>query len=420
MSCYPQYKQSGIEWIGEIPAHWERWRLKFTGSFGNGLTYSPNDVVDEGICVLRSSNIQEGKLNFEDNVFVSYCPDKLMTDIGDIIICSRNGSANLVGKCALVSEKINATFGAFMMRYRPHIKSEFAYYLFNTTYRQYRGLFATTTINQLTKTVVDTMDVPVPPLAEQEVIADWLDAKCGKIDAIIDKQKQRIALLDELRQTTIAQAVTRGLNPDVPLKESGIDWLGQIPTHWELFRVKDFTCFITEKSTSPNKIGLENIESKNAKFIASESEFDGDGIAFNQNDIIYGKLRPYLQKVWLAEFEGNAVGDFFVFRANKHTIPQFIKYLFLCDGFMQVANGSVQGAKMPRVNSDFMRCLHFYLPPIPEQEAIASYLDSECGKIDKQIARVNREIELLEEYKQSVITEVVTGKRRVCDIAVNE
>lgn len=417
MKQYPEYKPSGIDWIGEIPSHWNRWRLKFTGTFGNGLTYSPNEVVENGICVLRSSNIQDGKLSLDDNVYVTECPQKLMTEIGDIIICSRNGSANLVGKCALISEKINATFGAFMLRYRPFINSKFAYYLFTTTYRKYRGLFATTTINQLTKSVIDTMNVPLPPLAEQEAIADFLDKKCGEIDSLIKKQQRRIELLDELRQTTITNAVTHGINPhDASLKDSGFEWLGQVPSHWKLHRIKDFTFFVTEKSQSDNKIGLENIVSKYAKYIQSDSEFEGDGIAFSFNDIIYGKLRPYLQKVWLAEFEGNAVGDFFVFRATKKSYPPFLKYLFLCYGFTQMTNSSVEGAKMPRVSSDFIRSLHYYLPPFVEQKTIASYLDSECYKIDKQIARIKREFELLEEYKQSVIAEVVTGKRRVYDI----
>lgn len=116
-----EMKQSGVEWIGDVPKHWEVMPLKFTGTFGNGLTYSPKDVVDNGILVLRSSNIQNSSLSFEDNVYVSKVSRDLLVKKGDIIICSRNGSAALVGKSAFVDKELNATFGAFMMRYIPNI-----------------------------------------------------------------------------------------------------------------------------------------------------------------------------------------------------------------------------------------------------------------------------------------------------------
>lgn len=164
----------------------------------------------------------------------------------------------------------------------------------------------------------------------------------------------------------------------------------------------------TSPSFSDLKVGLENIESYTGRFIDSDTEFDGNGIAFTHNDILYGKLRPYLRKVWLAEFEGNAVGDFFVFGNRYNSNPIFIKYLLLSDGFTKQADGSTFGAKMPRVASDFILTLPYYLPPLPEQEAIATWLDEKCGEIDAAIAKVDREIELIDELKQSEISRVVT------------
>ena len=191
-------------------------------------------------------------------------------------------------------------------------------------------------------------------------------------------------------------------------KDSGVEWIGEVPSHWENCRFKDFLKLSTVASNDVHKIGLENIESATGRFIETNTEFEGNGVGFKKNSVVYGKLRPYLQKVWLAEFEGNAVGDFFVFNAKKNSWPLYIKYLMLSDGFTKEADGSTFGAKMPRVSSDFILTLHFCLPPIIEQQAIASYLDKKCSEIDKVISAQQKRIALLQELKQSVITHAVT------------
>ena len=192
------------------------------------------------------------------------------------------------------------------------------------------------------------------------------------------------------------------------LKDSGIPWIGDTPEHWILCRFKDFLSLNTTASDSLTKIGLENIESGTGKYIASNSKFDGNGTAFSKNDIVYGKLRPYLMKVWQAEFEGNAVGDFFVFRCKNNCNPAYVKYILLSDGFTKIVVSSVYGTKMPRVSSDFFLNLSFYLPPLEEQERIATWLDGKCGEIDELIEVEQQMISDLEAYRQAVITEAVT------------
>lgn len=203
-----EMKQSGVEWIGDVPKHWEVMPLKFTGTFGNGLTYSPKDVVDNGILVLRSSNIQNSSLSFEDNVYVSKVSRDLLVKKGDIIICSRNGSAALVGKSAFVDKELNATFGAFMMRYIPNIEKKYGFYLFQTAIGQYKGYFSTTTINQLTKTTIDEIKVPLAMAEEQAAIASYLDHKCATIDTSISNAQHQIDLLQEYKQSLITEVVT--------------------------------------------------------------------------------------------------------------------------------------------------------------------------------------------------------------------
>lgn len=192
------------------------------------------------------------------------------------------------------------------------------------------------------------------------------------------------------------------------MKDSGIPWIGEIPKDWKLCRFKNFVRLQTTPSVSNKKIGLENIESETGKYIETESKFEGDGVQFYQGDIVYGKLRPYLRKVWLATFDGNAVGDFFVFKARKGSNSNYVKWLLLSDGYTEAVNSSVYGAKMPRVSSDFILTLPYFLPPLPEQQRIAEFLNMKCGEIDEAIALQEEFIEELKAYKQSVITEAVT------------
>lgn len=191
-------------------------------------------------------------------------------------------------------------------------------------------------------------------------------------------------------------------------KDSGLEWLGMVPEHWEIDKLKYQFGLVTAPSESSNKIGLENIESATGRFIKTDSDFEGNGIAFLPNDIVYGKLRPYLQKVWLAEFSGSAVGDFYVFRCNEGTYPVYVKYLLLSHNFTVEADGSTYGAKMPRVSYEFVANLKWAMPPLSEQRTIASYLDHKVGQIDALISEKEKMVEDLKAYRSSLITETVT------------
>lgn len=192
-------------------------------------------------------------------------------------------------------------------------------------------------------------------------------------------------------------------------KDSGIEWIGDIPAHWEVKKFKYFFNLITHKNKKKlKKIGLENIESKTGKFIETNSQFEGEGIWFKKDDILFGKLRPYLAKVWLANFEGKAVGDFYVFRLIKQTNPRFSKYKILENSFIEIINNSTYGAKMPRVNWEFIANLKITFPPPKEQTAIANYLDRKTAAIDQLIANKKRLIELYKEEKAAVINQAVT------------
>lgn len=205
-------KDSGIEWIGQIPENWTVKKIKFLGSFRNGLTYSPDNVTNEeaGTLVLRSSNIQNGSIVFDDNVYVDMdIPEILQVAAGDILICSRNGSRELIGKNAIIPENTNASFGAFMMIFRCG-DPKYMYYILNSNiFSYYLGTFLTSTVNQLTTANFGNMKVVYCDSAEERKrIVDYLDQECTELDSAISANEATIQKLKEYRQSIIYEAVT--------------------------------------------------------------------------------------------------------------------------------------------------------------------------------------------------------------------
>jgi type I restriction enzyme S subunit len=205
-------RDSGIPWLGEIPAHWELKRLKHVGRSIIGLTFDPADTVTDGsgVLVLRASNVRDQQIVLEDNLFVSMdIPEQLRTRVGDILICSWSGSRTLIGKNALIDESSSGlTFGAFMTVFRsPH--NEYLFYVFNSPLFDYQaGAFSTSTINQLTVETLNGMEVPLPPASEQKAIVANLRQDTARLDRLVEANERTIALLKERRAALIAAAVT--------------------------------------------------------------------------------------------------------------------------------------------------------------------------------------------------------------------
>ena len=193
-------------------------------------------------------------------------------------------------------------------------------------------------------------------------------------------------------------------------KDSGIQWWEEIPTHWDLKKAKHIFSLVTENvsDSSLPKIALENIESWTGKYIETDSDFMGEGVEFKKDDILFGKLRPYLAKVYKAEFAGQAVGDIYVFRGNEEQNPEYLKYLLLSYPFISVVDGSTYGAKMPRANWDFISHLVLPCPPKTEQVTIAAFLDRKVSQIDATIAKKEQMLEDLKNYRSAIISEAVT------------
>lgn len=419
MKRYDKYKHTGTPCIGNIPSHWKSKRLRFVCEFRNGYTPSkanPDFWTDGTIPWYRMEDIRDsGRHLKEAKQYVTEDAVKGggLFDAGSFILAT---TATIGEHAVLIVDSLaNQRFTNLKIRKSLNavIDNEFFFYFLYVIDDYCKSTTKTATFAAVNIDDLKNFEVAIPPLQEQHRIVNYINNAISTYDAVISTQERRITLLEELKQSVITEAVTHGINPNAPLRPSGIDWIGNIPQHWEKLRFKNFITLITTPSISEQKIGLENIESNSGNFIETDSEYEGNGFEFQVNDVVYGKLRPYLRKVWKATFSGNAVGDFYVFRCKSNSISSFLQYLLLSDGFTKIANSSTFGAKMPRVSSEFILSLHYFLPPLSEQQEIVAYIESKIKPIDASIAKAKREIELLKELKQSVITEAVTGKIKV-------
>ncbi len=422
MNRYERYKDSGIPWLGEVPEHWDVKRLKFLGDIILGLTYSPENITNEdnGTLVLRSSNIQNGKLVFEDNVFVnSDIPQKMITTEQDILICSRNGSRSLIGKCALIEKYgLNQTFGAFMTVYRTPYR-KFVYYALNSEiFKSQLGLFLTSTINQLTTQVLGNFNIAFPPRDEQTAIANYLDTKLGEIDVLIDKQQTLLEKLAEQRTAVITHAVTKGLNPAAPMKKSGVEWLEDVPAHWDIERLKFIAS--VNKGKMPKELISENFDDFPTYL---NMDYLRNGIATH---FVVDRTVPVIdENEILLLWDGANAGEFI--KSKKGVISSTIALIkfqdriyknfawYACLVIERILRSSTIGMGIPHVNGEELKNSPIVLPPPEEQTAIAEYLDQETAKIDRLCETVNQTIGRLKEYRTALITQAVTGKIKVTD-----
>lgn len=287
----------------------------------------------------------------------------------------------------------------------------FRYVFFNRYYK----MFSKSIRYTITGDIFRSIKTPVPPLNEQRIISEYLNHKCSQIDALIANTGTQIAKLKQYKQSLITEAVTKGLDPTVPMKDSGVEWIGKIPESWSVRKFKFATTIHEEKYTSGNYqyIALENIESFSGKYIHSDSIYDlvGSKIA-NTGDVIFGKLRPYLGKVFEITEKVCVSNEFAIFH-GKLVNSHYLKYYMINSCFVNHVTSSTYGTKMPRAHINFISSCFITVPSPTEQEQIVHFLDSKCSQIDRLIEVKQSKIEKLEEYKKSLIYEYVTGKKEV-------
>ena len=428
-----QMKDSGIEWIGEIPADWEVRRLKYVGEAFIGLTYSPEDITDEsGLLVLRSSNVQDNKIVFDDNVYVSKSvSSQLLVQQGDILLCSRNGSSSLIGKSAIIDEQsAGNTFGAFMTIFRSK-HNKFLKHVFNSPlFKNQSGLFLTTTINQLTNAILYNIVVVMPPEDQQQKIAAYLDSRCAEIDAVIAAKQRQNELLKEQRQSIIFEAVTKGLDPTVTYKDSGVEWIGEIPEGWNAFKIKHIVAVpVTDgPHESPQLVdeGIPFISAEAVKGNKLDFSLMRGYISKEDHEVYCKKVRPQREDIFVVK-SGATTGaiaivdtdeEFSIWsplamvRSKKpEYIQRFVYYAMLSDSFRKQIELGWNFGTQQNLGMNVLENLYIACPlSTSVQQQIADYLDIRCAELDRVVAANNAVIDKLKEYRQSLIYEAVTGK----------
>lgn len=422
---YPEYRDSKVEWLGQVPAHWDVKALKYLATPIIGLTYSPEDVVEEGVgtLVLRSSNIQGGKIVFEDNVYVSTAiPEQLRTRVGDIVICSRNGSKDLIGKNGMVEESsAGQTFGAFTTVVRSTI-NDYLYFVLNSSLFKYQSSrFLTTTINQLTTETLKSFELPLPPQNEQTRIVAFLKLETVRIDDLVGKKTRFIELLREKRQALITHAVTKGLDPNVPMKNSGVKWLGEVPEHWTVLSFQR-RVYIAEGQVNPEEqpysdmtlIAPNHIESGTGRLLytetAAEQMAESGKYLCREGDVIYSKIRPALRKACIAPADCLCSADMYPLRGDEYLLNHYLLWFLLSEPFSAFAVLEADRVAMPKINRESLNALKLALPSVEEQEHISRILTRATTRIDALVEKTERSIELLKEHRSALITAAVTGQ----------
>lgn len=435
---YDSYKPSGIDWIGEIPSHWETLTLKqVSSSIRNGYVGPTKDIlVDFGVPYIQSLHVKDGKICFErgeyyvTSLWGSKHP-KIFTN--DIVIVQTGD----IGQVAIIPEEYNGcnchALIIVVADYKKIVPSYLSYYLRSDVGKELMLLTKTgATLPHLNSGSICNTQVVLPSIAEQYAMVGWLDEKCSEIDAAIEKVEREIELIDELKQSEISRVVTRGLNPDVALKSSGIDWIGEIPCHWDCVKTlfalsmpitdgphetpalyEDGIPFISAEAISTGKIRFDHMRG-----YISQAYYEECCKKYipQRNDIYMTKSGASTGRVALVETDCifTIWSPLAVFRANaSKTDYKFLYYVLLSECYQkQVENGWSYGTQQ-NIGMRTLEKLKIPLPPLTEQQSISDYLDKKCAEIDGLKEKLVRKRETLKELRQSIISEVVTGKRKV-------
>ena len=410
-----EMKHSGVSWIGEIPADWE---LSKIGSLYDERSQKVSDQDYMPLSVTKQGIVPQ----LESTAKTDHGDSRKLIRKGDFVINSRSdrrgscGISQYDGSCSLINT---------VLRPRREMSNVYFSFVFRSDlfadefYRWGNGI-----VDDLWSTKWSSMKriyIPFPPLDVQRQIATYLDAKCAKIDAVIAKQQQVIEKLKAYKLSVITETVTKGLNPNVPMKDSGIEWIGSTPIDWKILKF-GLAARVSANLVSPvdywdyPQISPESVEKDSGRILEHKTVAEAGGISWNhlfvRGQIIYSKIRPLLNKVAIAPFDGLCSAD--MYPIDTENDPGFITYVMRsCYFTAQVGLVTENRVKMPKINQSELSKIMITLPPLQEQVELAEYLDKKCKRLDHVIEQKQALIDKLTQYKKSLIYEVVTGKREI-------
>lgn len=406
-----EMKDSGIDFIGKIPKNWLVSRVKFYCTMNSGDNITAQDIETEGRYPVYGGNGLRGyfsKYNFD----------------GKYILIGRQGA--LAGNVHRVSDKFWSTDHAVVTNVFESADLSFFYYLFIAmNLNQYA--FDTAAQPGLAVSKIMGLSIAIPPIIkEQYRIAKFLDIKCFEINAVIENIRKQVDTLEQYKQSTITEVVTKGLNAKVEMKDSGIEWIGEIPLDWETRKIGRLFTLRNEKNYKPlDEVQLLSLYTDIGIFPHGEQEERGNKAVkaegyniVKKNDIVVNIILAWMGAIGISEYDGVTSPAYDVYMSDtSKVVPHYYHYVFRTKAIAGECYKHGRGIMLMRwrtYSSEFKQ-ISVPFPPIEEQQAIANYLDDKCDKINKIIEEKKKQMVTIEEYKNALIFEYVTGKKETKD-----
>jgi type I restriction enzyme S subunit len=404
---YPRYKDSGVKWLGEVPEHWNVGPLKRLLQINNGADHKTVEA-GEGYPVIGSG----GPFAWASEYLYS----------GESVLLGRKGT---IDKPLHISGPFWAVDTMYWSKIERWACGRFAYYL--ATRIPFAFYSTNTALPSMTKSDLSAHVIAYPDLTEQRIIASFLDAKVARIDESIAEQKRLIKLLKEKRQAVVSQVVTRGLNPDAPMKPSGVEWLGDIPSHWTTTKLKYATSLIVDcphetpvYSDEGMYLVIRTADVDEGRLDASSMRRVSEDTYVNRvrrspvlrEDIVYGREgERWGHAALVPESDRYCLGQRMMqFRSAMGINPGYLMWALNADATYRQGEQDTIGATSPHVNISTIRSFVLALPPPEEQDAIEVFLREHLGRFDKVMDDASLAVSLLQERRTALISAAVTGK----------
>lgn len=406
---YDKYKDSGIAWIGEIPEHWEVIKTKNAFNIISGATPKTDNIAywDGEITWITPADyktediiIKSGKRNITTEGLNS-CGTSIVPQ-GSVIFSKRAP----IGLVAINAVPLCTNQGCISCIPKPYVNTKYFYYLMSVLTEWFELFGSGTTFKELSTNNFANFNLSQPSFTEQQSIATYLDKKCGEIDELITLQEEMITKLQSYKQSVITEAVTKGLDKNVPLKDSGIEWIGEIPEHWKITKIQYLAQLKSGYNLTTEEIkdsGLYPVYGGNGIRGYYDKYFlEGDYVLIGRQGALCGNINYSTGKSW----------------ATEHAVVCYPKTKYITKWFGELLrvmnlNQYSLAAAQPGLAVERIKLLPIPIIPLSEQQSIADYLDQKCSEIDELISIKQQKIEKLKDYKKSLIFECVTGKRKV-------
>lgn len=424
MSKYQSYTTYASLWNKSFPSHWSVLAMYALAKEKSicGCVDLPLLSVYLDVGVIPFSAKAEKRTNVTSKDLSKY----QRVDCGDFVLNNQQAWRGSVG----ISFDTGIVSPAYIvLSMNDMLNSRYANYLLRSRIMVDQYLINSKSVGSIQRNIywpaLKRTSVPVPPREEQDQIVRFLDWKVSSINKLINIKKKEIKAINALKRSIISHVITHGLMPDVPMKYSGVRWLGDIPAHWQTIKLKRVTRVRNEKGIyTPNSedkyIGLENIKgySNNISITSSEHDVSVQCIC-HSGDLMFSKLRPYLAKTVIVPYNCFCTGEMMVISAFNGDM-RFLRYVMLHERFIDSVNSSTYGAKMPRANSSYILNMQVPIPQVDEQQKIADYIDEKVLQIDMATKKYEQIIDDLQVLKTRLISDTVTGKIDVRGIEIPE